>query len=358
MMRKLLTLSFVLGALLFAGRSSAQDIHFSQFYMSPLNLNPAMTGVMNCKMRFTANYRNQWSPVLKAAAFNTYNISYDQKVPVGRYDYVGFGGTLWADKAGSLDFSTMALKLSFAYSKRMGGTRTSAQYLVLGADGGLNQRSVNFQNAQFGSQAVNGEFDPTKNPGEALIDESFVFGDINAGVMWFNVIDEDNNFYIGAAFHHLNQANQSFYSNQIAELYTKTTLHAGGEFEMSPRVRLVPGIVTFLQGPSLEVNGGTSLRFMLGNSRYTSQSFQAGAWVRLANRYIAPEAVGGNPGKGILADAVILSTRFDYDNFGIGFSYDINVSSLAADQSNGAFEFSLIYNICGPERRGVYCPNF
>jgi len=358
MMRKLLTLSLVLGGLVFAGNMSAQDIHFSQFYMSPLNLNPAMTGVMNCKMRFTANYRNQWAPVLKDAAFNTFNASYDQKVPVGRYDYVGFGGTLWADKAGSLDFSTMALKLSFAYSKRMGGTRTSAQYLVLGADGGLNQRSVNFQNAQFGSQAVNGEYDPNLSSGETLIDDSFMFGDISAGVMWFNVLDEDNNFYIGAAFHHLNQANQSFYSNQIAELYTKTTIHAGGEFKMSPRVRLVPGIVTFFQGPSMEVNGGTSMRFMLGNSRFYNQSFQVGAWMRLANRYIAPETIDGESGTGILADAVILSTRFDYENFGIGFSYDINVSSLAADQSNGAFEFSLIYNICGPERRGVYCPNF
>jgi type IX secretion system PorP/SprF family membrane protein len=358
MMRKLITIGLVLGGLLTANIGSAQDIHFSQFYMSPLNLNPAMTGVMNCKMRFTTNFRNQWAPVLKDAAFNTFSASYDQKVPVGRYDYVGFGGTMWGDKAGSLDFSTLALKLSFAYSKRMGGTRTSAQYLVLGADGGVNQRSVNFQNAKWGSQAVGGVHRPELDPGEPLIDESFMFGDLSAGVLWFNILDEENNFYLGAAFHHLNQANQSFYSNSIAELYTKTTLHAGGEFRMSDRVRLVPGIVTFLQGPSLEVNGGTSFRFLLGNSRFYNQSFQAGAWVRLANRYIAPETVDGESGTGILADAIILSTRFDYENFGIGFSYDINVSSLAADQSNGAFEFSLIYNICGPERRGVYCPNF
>lgn len=89
-----------------------QDIHFSQFYMSPLNLNPALTGVMNCKMRFVANYRNQWAPVLKSKSFNTFNMSFDQKIPVGRYDYFGFGGTFWGDKAGSLDFSTIQFKLS------------------------------------------------------------------------------------------------------------------------------------------------------------------------------------------------------------------------------------------------------
>jgi hypothetical protein len=62
---------------------------------------------------------------------------------------------------------------------------------------------------------------------------------------------------------------------------------------------------------------------------------------------------------GKLLDAVIASTRFDYEQFTIGFSYDINTSSLnPATNGNGAFEFSLVYKICGPERRGVYCPNF
>ena len=38
---------------------NAQDIHFSQFYMAPLNLNPALTGVMNCQQRLAGNYRNR-----------------------------------------------------------------------------------------------------------------------------------------------------------------------------------------------------------------------------------------------------------------------------------------------------------
>ena len=45
-------------SLLFAlvvSSAMAQDIHFSQFYSSPLNLNPALTGVMNCNQRVVAN---------------------------------------------------------------------------------------------------------------------------------------------------------------------------------------------------------------------------------------------------------------------------------------------------------------
>ena len=66
--------AFVIGIALFVGIGlNAQDIHFSQFYMSPLNLNPALTGVMNCNTRFVGNYRNQWASVLKSNAYNTYS---------------------------------------------------------------------------------------------------------------------------------------------------------------------------------------------------------------------------------------------------------------------------------------------
>ena len=41
----------------------AQDIHFSQFNMSPVNLNPAFTGFFDGDYRGVANYRSQWSSV-------------------------------------------------------------------------------------------------------------------------------------------------------------------------------------------------------------------------------------------------------------------------------------------------------
>ena len=104
---------FAFAFVMFAAVSvKAQDIHFSQFYLSPLNLNPAMTGAMDCNIRLVANYRNQWGSVLGANAYNTYSVSYDQKVPVGRYDYVGFGATFWNDVAGEVDFSTLTANVT------------------------------------------------------------------------------------------------------------------------------------------------------------------------------------------------------------------------------------------------------
>ena len=114
-MRKILLPVLIFNLMAIA--SFAQDIHFSQFYSSPLNLNPAMTGVMNCTDRFTLNYRNQWASVLKSNAFNTFSVSYDRKNTVGRYDYWGFGVNIWGDRAGDVDFSTISPLLALSYSK-------------------------------------------------------------------------------------------------------------------------------------------------------------------------------------------------------------------------------------------------
>ena len=113
---------------------SAQDIHFSQFYMAPTNLNPAMTGVMNCNQRLGLNYRNQWASVLRDKAYQTANVSYDAKIPVGRYDFIGVGGCVWGDRAGSLNYHTNHLSGNFSYAKRMYGYRKKASFLVMGAE--------------------------------------------------------------------------------------------------------------------------------------------------------------------------------------------------------------------------------
>jgi type IX secretion system PorP/SprF family membrane protein len=247
----------------------------------------------------------------------------------------------------------------------MTGDRTSAHYLVAGLDVGLSQRSVDFSRLQWGTQHDgNGGFDPSLNSFEDFSRENFIFGDVGVGLLWFSTLDRNTSFYIGAAAHHINRPNQSFFEEENVELYARYTLHAGGEFAVGDKVSLVPGVVSMFQGPSFQLNLGTSVRFDLGSSRYDNQSFQFGLWGRLVNNYqwgfnqdVTPPEVTEDTNLGV--DALILSARFDYNQFGIGFSYDINVSDLRpASNSNGAFEFSLIYTICGPERRALYCPNF
>ncbi len=360
-MKKNLLLNCVIGVLLSMPLVKGQDIHFSQFYMSPLNLNPALTGVMNCNTRFIANYRNQWGAILGANAFNTYSASFDKKIPVGKYDYFGVGGTLWGDVAGEADFQTLQARLSGSYSRRMGGDRELAHYLVFGADAGFGQRSIDFLKLRFGTQHDGqGGFNPDLASGENLARDNFIFADVSAGLLWFTVLNKYNNFYAGVAAHHLNSPDVSFLQDSLVPIYTRYTGHAGGEFAVAGNsISLVPGVVVFKQGPSFLLNVGTSVKFTLSQDDYSANSFQVGIWTRLVNNYTFTGGDNGTSSSSLGADAIIFSTKFEYNNFGIGFSYDWNVSDLrAASNGNGAFEFSLVYTICGSENRGVYCPSF
>ena len=344
-----------------SGSVLAQDIHFSQFYQAPLHLNPAMTGVMECTQRLTANYRNQWSSVI-SNEFQTYSASYDMKIPTAQYDYFGVGLSLWGDQAGSGRFATYQARLSGSYSKYMGGGRSESHYLVVGADAALSQRSLNIAKLQWGTQHDGfGEHDPFAPSLESFSQDQFLYADMSVGLLWFSRLDDNLNFYIGGAAGHINRPKQSFFDNNDVKLYTKYTIHAGGELGLNDNISFLPGAVVFFQGPSFQVNAGTSARFYLNGSSNSSESFQIGAWTRLVNNYEWGISDTGleTEGTKLGADAIIISARFDYGHYGIGFSYDVNVSDLkTASNSRGSFEFSLIYNICGNESRRVYCPKF
>jgi type IX secretion system PorP/SprF family membrane protein len=337
-------------ALVCALSVNAQDIHFSQFYMSPLNLNPAMTGIMNCTQRLTFNHRNQWSPILRSKSYQTYSFSYDQRIPIGRYDYMGVGGTLWRDEAGTVDYGQLQAKLSASYSKRMAGGRHEGHYLVAGFEAGAQQTGLDLSKAQWGTQHNgNGGFDANAPSNENFNRNSIIFADLSAGLLWFSVFSNDNTFYVGGAYHHLNRPNISFNRDKKEILYSRFTGHVGGEFKMGDKTALVPNAIIMFQGKSMEVTPGVSLKFLLSKFKYDKQSFQIGAWTRIANK----------PLSGVLNDALILTTRFDYNQFTIGFSYDATTSLLRkAAPTTGGYEFSLMYNICGRERRNVYCPSF
>ena len=348
--------SIVLGVCMcLAASINAQDIHFSQFYMSPLNLNPAMTGAFNCDHRMIVNYRNQWAGVLGANAYNTGSASYDRRMPVGREDYFGAGISLYSDVAGSTRFGTSQAKVSFAYTRKLGGRRNISHTLSFGVDGGITQRRVQLGELQWPTQVSNGVFDPSR-PGEVIPNPDFLYADLAAGLMWNSVFGPRKFISGGVAMHHLNQANVSFLGRQES-LLSRLTVHVGGEYPLNNKVSLRPDLIYLSQGPHKQINAGTSIKFVMGpvsrnpsNAPDTPQSFQIGAWYRLGNQ------VDG----GIHSDAIILVSRIEFDQgYSIGFSYDYNVSQLsAAAAGNGSFELSFQYLICNGGSRGVLCPSF
>src|ERR1700743_2992092 len=81
----------------------AQALHFSQWFNSPLTINPANTGfIPDADYRYGANYRDQWSAIM-AAPYRTMSVWGDAQVFRDRIEngWMGLGGVILRDDAGS-----------------------------------------------------------------------------------------------------------------------------------------------------------------------------------------------------------------------------------------------------------------
>ena len=87
---------------MYCGQTYAQDIHYSQFFNSPLNLNPALAGIFNGDGRVHANIKEQWSSV--PVGYTSGDLGLDLKHGVGQKGhFLGYGVLLNYDRAGDLD---------------------------------------------------------------------------------------------------------------------------------------------------------------------------------------------------------------------------------------------------------------
>jgi len=75
-MKKAAIIIFVI--LMFVEKGKSQDIHFSQYFNTPLIINPALTGVFGGDQRAMLAHRNQWASV--ASPYKTYGASFDTRL--------------------------------------------------------------------------------------------------------------------------------------------------------------------------------------------------------------------------------------------------------------------------------------
>lgn len=330
--------------------AAAQDPRFSQFNAAPLHLNPAMIGVYNGKLRFAAAYRDQYNALLDDSAFRTITSSFDMRFRLDNQDYIGVGLNILRDQAGEANFRRSIGNLGLSFLKQLGGSRyrTTDQYLIAGAQIGLEQRSFDWERLWFSAQ-----FDP----GSAQIDfdapngENFAnfnqrtFLDFNAGLLWYALFNENASIYAGGALYHIASPPVSFIEEDDERLQRRWVAHAGGELPITEELSLLPGFVFMHQGPSTSTTAGGNFRFT--NHDWNELALRAGAWIHVANRLE----------QGLALDAVIVTAVLELEHWNLGFSYDITASSLTqANDARGGFEISLIYVAPEKARIQLDCP--
>jgi len=348
-MKRILTL-FSLSALLAASIAGhAQDIHFSQFWENEIFHNPALTGVFSGDYKVGVDYRNQWSNLGTATGFNTVMLAGETKVLVSRDagDYMSFGLAFTNDKAGSINFTSTQIYPANAYNKALEDQHNT--YLSVGFTGGYLSRSVDMSLMTFSSQYLNSSYSANNPSGETYVYKGLHNYDVGAGVSLNSSLDLYSrfNYYVGAALYHINSPTEIFNGGSVlVKLPMKWELNGGIHLPLSDQFSFTAHANLSVQQPYQEIIfGGLVTWKALQVALPSIFSFTFGALVRYQ-------------------DAIIPTFKFDYKNTSLGFSYDINNSSLSANSGTGigATEITLYVRGNYAHRKNprdpLMCPRF
>lgn len=322
----------------------SQDPNFSQFFVSPLTLNPALTGKFNGNLRVAGNYRDQWPEISKA--YITSTISLDAPIlrsQISDLDTWGIGVMAMTDKSANGILSGNFVSVSTSYHKGID-------------EDGLHQIGIGFQGT-YSNKRLDGtklnfldELDDNGGwtvPSSEAIDNRQVntsYFDFAVGALYNGSTDGYNNFYLGASAYHINRPKESFTGDVFYQLNPRFTVNAGGSLPLEDRSRTIFVSTLFSrQGGATNIVAGGAVGFLLNDDEENPTNFYAGAFTRFNN----------------VNDAVIPYIGLEYNGLRFGASYDVNVSSLkTASQSKGGIEISLIYIKRPPGYKGIPCPHF
>lgn len=303
----------------------AQDIHFSQFYETPLLRNPALAGIFTGDYRVQAIFRDQWNSFTDA--YRTGSLNAEYKWPVGRQDdFFTTGLEIFYDKAGTAALETTELMPAINYHKSLSDQRP--MYLSLGFMGGLVEKTLDLSKVTTNSQYNGTAYDPALPNGETILSPNVHYLDGSLGVSFNTAYGEDNHntLYAGFAYHHLNRPKNSFYKNPTVELDPKIVVSAGTKTILNDYSYFTFHADFSQQGPAQEIIGGVLYSYKLGddpdNYPYT---FSLGGFFRWK-------------------DALIPVIRLETNSLCISLSYDVNTSQLnTVSYARGGFELSLSY---------------
>ena len=304
--------------------TEAQDLHHSQFYTSPLNTNPGLTGVFNGDYRAAINYRAQWF-VKDLVRYSTISANADMKFFPKAHDAQGFwsAGLLFNyDQAGESRLSLAHIGLTGSYTRAL----NENNLFTLGALVGFGQRRFHTDDLIWDEQWVNGQYNPNADPMEDFSNTSNGFLDIGAGVNYRLQKSARTNLNLGLGVFHINQPDQTFFAQSATEeLPRRWAASMMGSLQLSESIDIMLHGLFQRQGEYQEILVGGYGRLHVNQQRGKEFALLIGFVTR-------PD------------DALTPKFAIQYTNWYAGFSYDVNNSEFRqATNRRGGPEFSLVY---------------
>ncbi|UAY52683.1 PorP/SprF family type IX secretion system membrane protein [Ferruginibacter albus] len=321
----------------------AQDLHFSQFYNSPLTANPANTGfIPDADYRFGGTYRNQWSSIL-SSPYRTFSVFGDAQVMRNKFEngWLGLGGVILSDVAGSGNMRSTKVYGSLAYHQMLG----ESSLLSAGFNLGWANKRIDVSKLVFPDQFDGKFFDAGLPTSVVLTNTNVSYFDIQVGMNYAYFPNENTYVHFGYSLLHVNQPRETFFTEGEGSIIPmRHVVFADAMLKVNDRVILNPNGYFTTQANATETILGLTLNYDLSGDKEGDRQLILGLYDRLG-------------------DALIPTAGLEINNIRFTFSYDVTNSSLSNfNSSQGAQELSIIkkgfYNNYNGDKRQSLCPQF
>ena len=315
-----------------------QDLHFSQYYNTPLLVNPANTG-FNPDFDFRAgvNYRNQWASV--GSPYKTTSAWGDVKLLDNRIEngWIGLGGMLWKDQAGSGSLTGTTGMVSLAYHQMLGYN----SLLSGGFSVGYTQKRIDLTKLTFDDQ-WNGVFFDAKIPSfESFATNQVSYVDLQAGINYAYFASENFYFNAGVSVMHINTPRETFFDASVSnnEISRRYNVFLNASVKVVDTWILNPNVYVSMVGNSREILAGINANRDLGDN---------GARQLIMGVYYRNN------------DAIIPLFGYQINDLKMTFNYDATISTLSkSNLTRGAYEISIVKSGIFPSSQGrqTRCPS-
>jgi type IX secretion system PorP/SprF family membrane protein len=299
----------------------SQDIHFSQYGASYMNLNPAFTGFFDGDYRLHGIYRSQWTSV--PVPYKTISFAADGRFKTKNMKSDCFGGGVLFnnDKSGDTQYGTNQIYLSGSYIKKV--NKDSTLLWGSGLTLGVSSIGFNYSKMTFDDQYQNGSFNSNASTGENFSRNASTYLDVNLGTFIQYTFKQRAYIQYGISYLHLNSPRLSFQNNANIKIDSKLTNFIHFNYPLASQLDVAAEVMIATQGKYKEIIPGALIKYNIEPN--TNQTIAAGFYYRLK-------------------DAAIARIGYNYKTTTVGFSYDINTSKfIAATNRRGAFEIYITH---------------
>lgn len=305
----------------------SQDIHFSNWQMSPLNLNPAQTGMFEGDGRLIFNYRTQWRSV--QVPYNTFSFGGDFNLnkPLIKGTQEAVGLVFNHDAAGDGKYTVTDFKVPFNH--KFSFRKDSGLTIAFGVLAGVSNVKIDPNRLSYDRQWDGDAYNGGLQNGENFQLLSKVYADVALGTVIQKQISQKWLASVGYGISHINQPNISFYNTKGITLKPRHNESLQLKYSFSN-----------ISSVMLEYYGNQQQKFrenLAGLTYYHTIEPKTGTIVNIGffNRF---------------GDAMVTTLGLQHSNMRLQGSYDYNYSAFKrATNGRGAFEISLIYIYAKPK---------